>query len=81
LDPQTVINILAGTVLAGFGWFGRQVWEAVADLRRDMREIERDLPHHYVRREEFTEGIREIKEICAKIFDKIDSLEQRKVDR
>jgi hypothetical protein len=53
----------------------------VAELRRDLHQLEKELPAKYVRREEFSDGLREIKEICSKIFDKIDALEHRKVDK
>jgi hypothetical protein len=81
MDLQSLINIAAGGALALLGWLGRQLWDAVAELRRDLHTIEKELPAKYVRREEFSDGLREIKEICAKIFDKIDALEHRKVDK
>lgn len=81
MDLQSTLNIVAGGSLALLGWLARQLWEAVRELRRDIHEIEKDLPAHYVRREEFVDGLREIKDICGKIFDKIETLERRKVDK
>jgi len=81
MDLQSTLNIMAGGSLAVLGWLARQLWDAVIELRRDLHKIEKELPAQYVRREEFSDGIREIKEICAKIFDKLDALETRKVDK
>jgi len=81
MDLQSVMNIVAGGSLALLGWLARQLWDAVKELRRDLHMIEKELPAKYVRREEFSDGLREIKEICSKIFDKIDALETRKVDK
>lgn len=81
MDTQTIINMTVGLVLAGVGWFARQLWEAVKTLQKDVHDLEVQLPSHYVRREEFSEGIKEIKDICNQIFSKISSLEQRKADR
>jgi 3-isopropylmalate dehydratase small subunit len=63
------------------GWFARQLWDAVERLKKDVHQIEVDLPSHYVRREEFSESLKEIKDICKQIFDKVDSLEKRKADK
>jgi hypothetical protein len=81
MDAQTIINMAGGGILAVTGWFARQLWEAVKTLQKDVHDLEVELPSHYVRREEFSEGLREIKDICNQIFNKISSLEQRKADR
>jgi hypothetical protein len=81
VDTQSLINLAGGAALAALGWFARQVWDAVGELRKDVHQIEVDLPSHYVRRDEFTEFAREIRDISKQIFDRISSLEQRKADR
>jgi aspartate aminotransferase-like enzyme len=77
MELQSLLNIGVGVILAGIGWFSRQIWEAVNELRRDVHEIEVDLPKSYVRKDEFAESVREIKAMLEKIFDKLDS----KVDK
>ena len=77
MEPQTVINIVAGSVLMVAGWLFRELWQAVKALQADLRKIEIDLPSNYIRKDEFSEGMREIKEMLAKIFDKLDG----KVDK
>lgn len=81
MDTQTIINLTGGAILAALGWFARQVWDAVAELRKQIHQIEVELPSHYVRRDEFTDFAREIRDISKQIFDRISSLEQRKADR
>jgi hypothetical protein len=81
VDTQTIINLTGGAILAALGWFARQVWDAVAELRKQIHQIEVELPSHYVRRDEFTDFAREIRDISKQIFDRISSLEQRKADR
>jgi len=81
MDTQTLINFALGSFLAIIGWLARQLWEAVERLKSDLHQIEVDLPSHYVRREEFSEALKEIKDLCRQIFDKVDSLEKRKVDK
>ena len=77
MEPQTIINITAGSILMVVGWFARQLWEAVKELREDLHKIEIELPTHYMRRDEFSEGMKEIKDMLRMIFDKLDG----KVDK
>jgi hypothetical protein len=81
MDTQTLINFALGSLLALIGWLARQLWEAVERLKSDLHQIEVDLPSRYVRREEFSDALKEIKDLCRQIFDKVDSLEKRKVDK
>ena len=81
MDTQTLINFALGSLLALIGWLARQLWEAVERLKANLHQIEVDLPSRYVRREEFSEALKEIKDLCRQIFDKVDSLEKRKADK
>lgn len=81
MDLQAIYNIGIGVVLAGVGWFAREIWGAVAELRRDLRQIEIDLPSNYLRKDEFREGINEIKQMLGEVFRKIDDLKDKKADK
>lgn len=72
IDPQSVINLIGGAILAGIGWFARQIWEAVKELRSDLHELEVNLPSHYVKRVDYAADLVEIKSLLQKIFDKLD---------
>jgi len=73
MEPQTVINALLAIVLAGVGWAARELWGAVKRLREDLQKIEIALPTNYVRKDEFADGVKEIKEMLGKIFDRLDN--------
>lgn len=73
IDYQGIINLAGGATLAIIGWFARQIWDAVKELRRDLHKIEVDLPRNYVRRDD----LGEIKSLIQKIFDRLD----QKVDK
>lgn len=77
MDLQHVLNFTIGAVLAAFGWFARQLWDAVADLRDDIRTLEKNLPVHYVRKDDFVDAMRRVEDMLGKIFDKLDG----KVDK
>ena len=81
MEMQTLINLGGGGLLVLLGWLGRQLWDAVAELRKDIRKIEVDLPSNYVRRDEMKEEFREIRKILSEIFQKIDQLRDIKADK
>jgi hypothetical protein len=81
MDIQTAINLIGGAILSVLGWFARQLWDAVKELQRDVHKIEVGLPENYVKKEDFNDSIREIRDICRQIFDKIDSLQRYKADK
>ncbi len=70
MDWQTVINIALGSVLAAVGWFAREIWDSVKELRRDIHLIEKELPEIYVRRDD----LKEVRAEMAARFDKIENL-------
>ena len=81
MDTQSIINLAGGAILSALGWFARELWGAVKQLQKDIHQIEIDLPSKYVPKEEYSNALKEIKDLCSKIFDKLDALEQRKADK
>jgi hypothetical protein len=73
--------VIAGAILTILGWFAREIWGAIKELQRDMREIEINLPTNYVKKEDFSKSLTEIKDLCDKIFDKLDKLNDKKADK
>jgi hypothetical protein len=81
MEMQTMLNFAAGTALAIGGWFARQIWDAVAELRKDLHNMQVELPQNYLRKDEFREGLKEVKDILNEIFRKIDDLYKEKADK
>jgi ribosome recycling factor len=81
MEPQAIINLAGGSLLAVMGWFARQLWDAVRELRQDLHRIEMDLPSNYMRRDDFREGMKEIKALFGEVFKKIDDLKEKKADK
>ena len=69
---QSIINLIIGAILSVLGWFARQLWDAVQDLKRDMKQIEVDLPTHYVRKEDLDMRMDRIEAALNRIFEKLD---------
>jgi hypothetical protein len=70
---QTLFNWVVG--VCGFlgGWILKVIWDAIKELKSDIRQIERDLPEVYVRKDDFKEAIRDIKQDMKEGFNKIDN--------
>ena len=37
--PQSIINSILGGALAALGWFARQIWDAIKELRQDLYTV------------------------------------------
>lgn len=72
MDVQTLLNIFFGLFSGGVGWFAREMWTAVKELKADLAKLREDLPKEYVAKDDFRDGIREIKEMLGKLFDRLD---------
>ncbi len=58
---QSIINWLFAGFGAAVGWILKVVWDALRDLRTDLRDIEKNLPEVYVRKDDFKDAITEIR--------------------
>jgi len=77
MDWQNIINLLGGAALTVVGWFARQLWDAVQKLKEDVSQLELSISENYVKKDDFKDGIKELKEMLGKIFDKLDSKQDR----
>jgi hypothetical protein len=77
MDWQTLINLGLGGVLAFIGWFAREIWDSVKELRKDIHQIEKGLPEIYVRRDD----LREVRQEMMVRFDKLENMMGQVFDR
>ena len=77
MENQHLINMFLGIGMTVVGWFAREMWGAVKELKADLAALRENLPKVYVARDDYKDDIREIKALLAKIFEKLDS----KVDK
>jgi len=66
---QTLLNWLFGAVMAILGWLGKTLWDAVQELKNDMKDIEVNLPKDYVSKEDYKSDIKDIKEMLKELYD------------
>jgi len=70
---QNLINWLVAATGGLFGWLMKMLWDAVKDLKKDIRQIERDLPDLYVRKDDWRTSIHDLKDDMQRGFDKLDT--------
>jgi len=72
MEFQDIVNVIVGTLLSILGWFARQLWDAVQDLKKDMKDLEIDLPSHYVRKEDLEARFDKFETMLNRIYDKLE---------
>ena len=72
MDWQLLFNLIGTAVMATIGWFARQLWDSVQDLKDDIKKIEVDLPTNYVRRVDIESQFNKLEASLQRILDKLD---------
>lgn len=72
MDMQSIFNLIGGATIAAGGWFAREIWGAVKELRRDLHELEVDLPKSYVSKFDMDKRMDHIETMFQRIYDKLD---------
>lgn len=68
MEPQSFINLILTIVSGVTGWFARELWTAVKDLKSDLSKLREELPKTYIEKDDYREDMREIKDLLGKIF-------------
>ena len=77
MEAQNLINFGFAAAASVLGWFARELWSAVKELKTDIAKLREDLPRQYVIRDDYREDMRDIKSMLGKIFDKLDEKQDK----
>ena len=77
MDWQNLINIGAGCSLAIGGWFARQLWDSVKELKKDIADLRLHVAETYVKKSE----VQTLEEQMEKRFDKLEQMIARLYDK
>lgn len=72
METQSIINFVLLSAVGVGGWFAREVWDAVKELREDIHDIESNLPKEYVLRVDMDKRMDHIEAMFQRIYDKLD---------
>lgn len=73
MDLQSVINLGIGLGFTAVGWWAKTVWNAVQELKADLSKLREEIPKEYIPKNEFHEGIKEIKNLLIALTQKVDN--------
>lgn len=77
MNPPEFINYM---LLAGFailGWFAREMWSAVKDLRLDLISLKDYVAQNYTRKDDFKEFRSELLGFLQRIETKLDGKQDK----
>ena len=77
MEFQQLLNIILGIAMSVVGWFARELWAAVKELKADLSKLREDLPKTYISREDYRADLSEIKIMLRRIEDKLEKKEDK----
>jgi hypothetical protein len=84
MDWQIILNIVAGLTVGIGGWFARQLWDSVKELKNDISSIRLHMSEYYVKKSEvdnfradMDKRFDRIEVLLDKLYERLDS----KVDK
>jgi hypothetical protein len=72
MDWQYLFNLVGGAFMLGVGWWCRQIWDSVQNLKKDVQNIEVNLPTNYVRKVDLDVKFDKLESTLQRILDKLD---------
>jgi len=72
MNPQDLFNTFIPIVCAVLGWFCRELWNAVQELKDDLSNLRAELHTNYVSKEDFNDRWYEVLKSLHRIEDKLD---------
>ena len=77
MDFQPIINIGGAAALGVGGWFARQLWDSVKELKNDISGIRLHMSENYVKKSE----VDNFRQDMDKRFDRIEMLLDKLYER
>lgn len=77
METQQLINAILGISSAALGWFARELWSAVKELKADLAMLRESIPKEYIRREDFSDFKRELMTVLERIENKLDKKQDK----
>ena len=72
MDEQVIFNWIVGVAGVLGGWTLKVIWDSLMELRRDIKTMDTKMHDDFVRRDDFKDAVREIKEDMRAGFNTVD---------
>ena len=73
MDEQVIFNWIVGVAGVLGGWTLKVIWDSLMELRRDIKTMDTKMHEDFVRRDDFKDAVREIKEDMRAGFTNVDN--------
>jgi hypothetical protein len=73
MDEQVIFNWIVGIAGVLGGWTLKVIWDSLMELRRDIKTMDTKMHEDFVRRDDFKDAVREIKEDMRAGFTNVDN--------
>jgi len=77
MNPFELISLITAGTSAILGWFAREMWSAVKELKADLAKLREEIPKGYVSKDDFSDRFREVVELLLRIENKLDSKQDK----
>ena len=77
MENQQLFNLIITVSGALAGWMLKIIWDAIRELKEEIRDLGKEVHADFVRREDFSDAVKRIEVMCGKIFDRLEN----KVDK
>lgn len=71
---QMVFNWAVAAAGALGGWILKVIWDAIVELKKDLQRMDTKMHEDFVRRDDFKDAVKEIKEDMKDGFAKTDNM-------
>jgi hypothetical protein len=68
---QDLLNLVGAVGLTALGWFAREIWSAVKELKTDLAKLREELPKTYAQKDDVKEDFKEIKQMLTDIYQEL----------
>lgn len=68
MPSQEIINLIISGVGAIIGWILKTIWDALKDLKDDIRVIENEMHVQYIRRDEVQKNFDDVRNDLREIY-------------
>lgn len=77
MDFMQFVTGVLGIGLAVMGWFARELWDSVKQLKESLDVLRNDVSQFYVRKDDFKEFRSEILGVLQRIENKLDTKQDK----
>ena len=77
MDLQNIFISVFPLVFIAIGWFCKEIWSAVQQLKKELAQLRNHVSENFMRRDDFSERWDEIIKSLHRLEDKLDKMKDK----